>query len=106
MGSHRMTNRESVADDKSTPEASSPQTAGSRVEISSDDDWKNRVKAEDAALDQRFRSDPGAGKEAGRESHASTEPPQAAQASESPAAATSARDRATAREMPNPTFGD
>lgn len=29
-----------------------PQTA---VELESDEDWKNRVKAEDAALDQQFR---------------------------------------------------
>jgi hypothetical protein len=28
---------------------------GPQIELSSDEDWKNRVKAEDAAIDQQFR---------------------------------------------------
>jgi hypothetical protein len=32
-------------------------TTGSKIEIASDEDWKSRVKAEDAALDQQFHKE-------------------------------------------------
>jgi hypothetical protein len=100
-----MMNNEPVADDQSVTEASSPQSAGPPIEVVSDEDWKNRVKAEAAALDQQFRSEPPGGKGTARESGPSaTEPAQAAQSTDS--AASNARRGEPAREMPNPTFGD
>jgi hypothetical protein len=99
-----MMNNEPVADDQSVTEASSPQSAGP-LEVVSDAGWKNRVKAEAAALDQQFRSEPPGGKGTGRASRPSaTEPAKAAQSTDS--AASNARRGEPAREMPNPTFAD
>jgi uncharacterized protein DUF1844 len=94
MGSNPMMNDESVADDKTAPEMSSSQSAGPRVEVASDEDWKNRVKAEAAALDQQFRS------------QSSTDSAESAQATDSSAAEARHPEPPTAREMPEPTFGD
>jgi hypothetical protein len=95
-----MTNNESVADDKTQPGASAPQPSGPSIEVASDEDWKNRVKAEDAALDQQFRSQPA-------ETAGSAEPPGTAQPAGSPAPRETGRSQQqTAREMPKPTFGD
>jgi hypothetical protein len=103
-----MTNNESVADDRTAIDASSPQPAGQPVEVASDEDWKNRVKAEAAALDQQFRSQSASDAGSARESHPSTEPARPAKSQAAEAATPEARrpDPATAREMPNPTFGD
>jgi hypothetical protein len=106
MGSNPMMNNESVADDTSTTDAPPPQPVGSRVEVSADEDWKNRVKAEDAALDQQFRNQPPSGSGASRETHSSTEPAHVSQTAESPAAETRRPEPAAAWEMPNPTFAD
>src|ERR1700732_4562092 len=95
-----MTNNESVADDKTRPGEAAPQPSGPSIEVASDEDWKNRVKAEDAALDQQFRSQPA-------ETAGSAEPPGTAQpaGSQAPREAGRSQQR-TAREMPEPTFGD
>jgi Domain of unknown function (DUF1844) len=90
-----MSNNESVADSRTpAPGASSPQAAGPQIEVTVDEDWKTRVKAEDAALDQQFRSQPEA---------------EATPKAESPAPTPEEgrrRERPAAREMPDPTFGD
>ncbi len=101
-----MMNNESVADDQTTTDGSSPQTGGSRVEVVSDEDWKSRVKAESAALDQQFRSQPASGTNAAPESHPTSEPAQAAQATESAPAEARRPEPSAAREMPSPTFAD
>jgi hypothetical protein len=97
---HAMTNNESVADDKFPPDVPAPQASGPQIAVASDEDWKNRVKAEDAALDQRFRSQPAA-------TGGSAEP---ARTAEPTGSATQREARPaepqTAREMPKPTFGD
>jgi hypothetical protein len=36
---------------------SAPGTATGKIEIATDEDWKSRVKAEDAALDRQFRKE-------------------------------------------------
>ncbi|HXY34681.1 MAG TPA: DUF1844 domain-containing protein [Planctomycetaceae bacterium] len=93
-----MMNNESVADDR-TPAASAP---GPQIEIASDEDWKNRVKAEDAALDQQFRTESTSGESAGKDQTAGRRSNQA-----SGSATTEARPQPeAAREMPNPTFAD
>ena len=101
-----MTNNESVADDRSATDAPPPQPVGSRIEVSADEDWKNRVKAEDAALDQQFRSQPPSSSGAAHETDSSTEAAPASQPVESPAAESRRPEPATAREMPAPTFVD
>ena len=61
---------------------------GPRIQLSADEDWKNRVKAEDAAIDQQFRpkdtpaapqsdTTPNASGEAGTKSEAAQEFPAA-----------------------------
>jgi hypothetical protein len=102
-----MTNNESVTDDKTPQPATSAQPAGPQVELAADEDWKNRVKAEDAALDQQFRSQPaGAGGNVGESPPPAAEP---ARASEPPGSASGQARRTApqaAREMPQATFGD
>ncbi|HET6326754.1 MAG TPA: DUF1844 domain-containing protein [Planctomycetaceae bacterium] len=100
-----MMNNESVAEDQTTT-GSSPQTGGSRVEVVSDEDWKNRVKAEAAALDQQFRTQPAGGAGVATESHPSSESAQRAQATEPAPAEARHPEPSTAREMPAPTFAD
>jgi Domain of unknown function (DUF1844) len=101
-----MIDHESVADNQTQPPpASASQGAAVHGEVASDEDWKNRVKAEDAALDQQFRSQP-----AGSESQPSSSTTAAAPAT-SPASAESAggdrpAQQQAARNMPDPTFGD
>ncbi len=95
-----MTNNESVADDKSPPDVPAPQASGPQIEVASDEDWKNRVKAEDAALDQRFRSQP-----AGTVGTAEAVPTGEPAGSAAPRKSGSPGSQ-TAREMPQPTFGD
>jgi hypothetical protein len=96
-----MTNNESVAEDRTPPPAAStPQTAAAQIEIASDEDWKNRVKAEDAALDQQFRN-PAADSDADK-SHAETPQPKQPTGSALP----EGRQPQTQREMPDPTFAD
>ncbi len=115
-----MSKNESVADDTSPSGRPSSPVTGARIEIAGDEDWKSRVKAEDAALDQQFRSrsaaetprqaapadraNAGDSAAAGRESATATDD----RTSSSSASSSSARDRhaETAREMPNPTFAD
>jgi hypothetical protein len=94
-----MTNNESVADDKFPSDVPAPQASGPQIEVASDEDWKNRVKAEDAALDQRFRG-------GGAQSPATAEPARTAQPTGS-AASREARpaEPQSAWEMPQPTFG-
>jgi hypothetical protein len=98
-----MSNSESVADNQSPPGPSEPGGSGPQIEIVSDEDWKNRVKAEDAALDQKFRSQPG-------ESQPQTSPAQGSQATGSAAKERAGQRRRPepqpAREMPDPTFAD
>src|SRR5580704_954523 len=95
-----MTNNESVADDKTRPGASAPQASGPSIEVASDEDWKSRVKAEDAALDQQFRSQP-------TETAGSAQPTGTDRPAGSPAPREAGRSQQqTAREMPTPTFGD
>src|ERR1700724_2380072 len=95
-----MTNNESVADDKTRPGESAPQPSGPQIEVASDEDWKNRVKAEDAALDQRFRSQP-----AGAGGTAEAVPTDEPAGSAAPRKSDPPESQA-AREMPQPTFGD
>jgi hypothetical protein len=108
MGSSPMTNNESVADDRTAADASSAQPAGQPVEVASDEDWKNRVKAEAAALDQQFRSQSASDAGPARESQSSTEPARSTESQATESATPEGRrpDPPTAREMPNPTFGD
>jgi hypothetical protein len=110
-----MSNNESVADDKiSPPGTSASQSAGPQIEIVSDEDWKNQVKEQDAALDQQFRSQPAgsesAGSQRGGESQSPRTTAQAAQTTDSVAAQSAEQGRRaetqTAREMPEPTFAD
>jgi hypothetical protein len=114
-GDDRMSKNESVTHETGSPTGtpSSP-AAGSRIEVAGDEDWKSRVKAEAAALDQQFRSQPpgnptAAPKPAGQ---ANAETPSAATseataASDTPDSASRAfPDREPAREMPEPTFAD
>jgi hypothetical protein len=92
MGSSETGNRE--IDAKTGPlEDSARQGSGAQIELASDEDWKNRVKAEDAALDQEFRT-----------GHSEDETAQAGQATQASDSATA--EPQPAREMPNPTFGD
>ncbi len=100
-----MINNESVADDRTPPPgAAAPQADGPRIEVVSDEDWKNRVKAEDAALDQQFRSQPAGGAGEAGATRATAETAQGTR----PAASGEARraERQTAREMPDPSFAD
>jgi hypothetical protein len=103
-----MMNNESVADDRTATDASSPQAAGQPVQVASDEDWKDRVKAEAAALDQQFRSQSARDPVPARESHPSTDPAQVAESQATEAGTPEGRrsDPPTAREMPTPTFGD
>jgi Domain of unknown function (DUF1844) len=112
-----MSKNESVTDEASSPPGTPASPGpGPRIEIAGDEDWKSRVKAEDAALDQQFRSPPpdnptAAPKPAGE---ANAETPSAATSEAAAASATrdsassSARHREpeAAREMPEPTFAD
>lgn len=97
-----MINKESVADDQHPPPETASQAAAPQIEVASDEDWKNRVKAEAAALDQQFRSQP---VETG-EFPATTEHAQATQPAASASADSRRTEPQTAREMPNPTFAD
>ena len=115
-GDDRMSKNESVTDDtSSSPGSPASPAAGPRIEIAGDEDWKSRVKAEAAALDQQFRSQPPGNpttpsKPAGEANAETSSAPTSAatSASATPGAASSAdRGRAeTAREMPEPTFAD
>jgi hypothetical protein len=97
MGSSETGNREAGNREigaKTGPlEDSARQGSGPQIELASDEDWKNRVKAEDAALDQQFRTEQTEGETA-----------QAGQATQASDSATP--EPRPAREMPNPTFGD
>lgn len=112
-----MSKNESVTDETSSPSGTPASPGpGSRIEIAGDEDWKSRVKAEDAALDQQFRSQPpdnpsAASKPAGQaNAETSSAPPsEATAAGPTPRSASSAaqdRQAETAREMPEPTFAD
>jgi Domain of unknown function (DUF1844) len=112
-----MSKNESVTDETSSPTGtpSSP-AAGSPIEVAGDEDWKSRVKAEAAALDQQFRSqppgNPAAPPKPAGEANAETSPAATSEAtaarSTSGSASSAAGDRPaeTAREMPEPTFAD
>jgi hypothetical protein len=112
-----MSKNESVTDETSSPTGTpSSQAAGSRIEVAGDEDWKSRVKAEAAALDQQFRSQPPGNPTAPPKpaDEANAETPSAATNEATAASATSASatsaDRTqaaeAAREMPEPTFAD
>jgi hypothetical protein len=100
-----MTNNESVADDKTQrPSLSASEPSAPHIEVASDEDWKSRVKAEDAALDQRFRDQPADAAEAagpGGQPGASV-----TESSSEPSGDAAEPTGHAAREMPNPTFGD
>jgi hypothetical protein len=99
-------NNESVVENQTQPTSGSPSPgASSKIEIASDEDWKNRVKAEDAALDQQFRSEPAGG---GTEPAARTaETSQSAESTTHVPHVESRHERPQpAREMPPATFAD
>jgi hypothetical protein len=102
-----MSNNESLTDERHPPSGTSAPASGPQIEISSDEDWKNRVKAEDAALDQQFRTQPG-GEKAGGVTQPAT--PESSQATDTATVESTARghrgERQPAREMPQPTFAD
>jgi len=110
-----MSKNESVTHETGSPTGtpSSP-AAGSRIEVAGDEDWKSRVKAEAAALDQQFRSQPPGNPTAPPKpvGEAKAETPSAATSeaiadSDTPDSASRAvPDREPAREMPEPTFAD
>jgi hypothetical protein len=94
-----VTNSESVADDKAQWPGSDASAA--QAEVASDDDWKSRVKAEDAALDQQFREQPaGAGGAGVSPTETATRP-----TSPEPEQVRGAKPQPS-REMPAPTFAD
>ena len=109
-----MSKNESVTDDTTTlPGSPSSPERGSRIEIAGDEDWKSRVKAEDAALDQQFRAEPpkttGQPADEAKPESAATAGRSASSASDAPSTPSSAapdRPAETAREMPNPIFAD
>jgi hypothetical protein len=49
-----MTGNEPRNESGSDTQGASASATGQQIEVSSDEDWKSRVKAEDAALDQKF----------------------------------------------------
>jgi hypothetical protein len=98
-------NNESVAENQTqSTSGTSSSGANPKIEIASDEDWKSRVKAEDAALDKQFRGEPTGGQSPASRT---AEAPQPAESTTSEPSAESRHERPQpAREMPTPTFAD
>jgi hypothetical protein len=99
-------NNESVAENQTQPTpGSSSSGADPKIEIASDEDWKSRVKAEDAALDQQFRAEPADARQSPASRTAETPQPAEPTTTE-PATQSRHEEPQPAREMPSPTFAD
>jgi hypothetical protein len=72
-------------------------TAGPQIEITADEDWKSRVRAENAALEQKFQTDEPASAKAGDEG-----PARSADEKSSKSAETAPREAQASRERREP----
>jgi len=97
-----MTGNEPRNESGSDIQGASGSATGQQIEVGSDEDWKNRVKAEDAALDQQFHKQEPEGAKAPADSPTSPERDFSAKREES--AGREAGQRQATPEFPEPSL--